>query len=201
MIAPTCGYAFRSRGHFAGPARYGSSVGDRVKSRQRPPKVNGHRFHGDPDRFALLAEFIGERFGNSVEYVADVAGGQGMLARELRKRLNYRVEVVDPRGWTLKGVESRAVPYVAADATYYDLVVGLHPDQALREVVHSALGRATVVVPCCNFWRDDERLGRDALAESIAGWFDQNRVRYERVEFAFRGPQNLGFVTAPPGTD
>jgi hypothetical protein len=60
------------------------------------------------------------------------------------------------------------------------------------------LGRATVVVPCCNFWRDDQRLGRDALAGSIAEWFKQNRVRYERVEFAFRGPQNLGFVTAPP---
>jgi hypothetical protein len=176
-------------------------VGDGVKSRRHPPKANGHRFHGDPDRFPLLAEFIGERFGNSVETVADVAGGQGMLARELRKRLNYQVEVVDPRGWTLKGVEARAVPYVAEDATYYDLVVGLHPDQALREVVHSALDRPTVLVPCCNFWRDDQRLGRDALAESIAEWFQQNNVRYERVEFPFRGPQNLGFVTAPPETD
>jgi hypothetical protein len=175
-------------------------MGDHGKSSQRPPKVSGHRFHGDPDRFYLMAEFIGERFGNSVEYVADVAGGQGMLARELRKRLNYRVEVVDPRGWTLKGVDSRAVPYLAEYATYYDLVVGLHPDQALREVVHSALGRATVIVPCCNFWRDDQRLGRDALAESIAEWFKQNHVRYERVDFPFRAPQNLGFVTAPPET-
>ncbi len=176
-------------------------MGDRVKSRQHPTKAYGHRFHGDPDRFHLMAEFIGERFGNSVEYVADVAGGQGMLARELRKRLNYRIEVVDPRGWTLKGVESRAVPYLAEDSTFYDLVVGLHPDQALREVVHSALRTATVIVPCCNFWRDDQRLGRDALAQSIAEWFEQNYVRYERVEFPFRGPQNLGFVTTPPRTD
>ncbi len=181
--------------------RYGTTVGDRVKSRQHPTKAYGHRFHGDPDRFHLMAEFIGERFGNSVEYVADVAGGQGMLARELRKRLNYRIEVVDPRGWTLKGVESRAVPYLAEDSTFYDLVVGLHPDQALREVVHSALRTATVIVPCCNFWRDDQRLGRDALAQSIAEWFEQNYVRYERVEFPFRGPQNLGFVTTPPRTD
>lgn len=178
--------------------RYGSAVGDRVRSRLHPPKVNGPRFHGDPDRFPAMAAFIGERFGTSVEYIADVAGGQGMLARELRKRFNYRAEVVDPRGWTLKGVESRAVPYLAEDATYYDLVVGLHPDQALREVVHSALTRATVIVPCCNFWRDDQRLGRDALAASIAEWLEQNHVGYERVEFPFRGPQNLGFVTAPP---
>ncbi|MFI5934461.1 hypothetical protein [Actinoplanes sp. NPDC051494] len=173
-------------------------MGDRGRTRQHPPKANGPRFHGDPDRFPIMAEFIGERFGASVEYVADVAGGQGMLARELRKRFNYRVEVVDPRGWTLKGVESRAVPYVAEDASYYDLVVGLHPDQALREVVHSATARATVIVPCCNFWRDDRKLGRDALAESIAQWLDQHDVRYERVTFPFRGPQNLGFVTTPP---
>jgi hypothetical protein len=177
-------------------------VGDRVRnSRPRTRGQSGHRFHGDPARFDLLAEFVGERFGNSVEFVADVAGGQGMLARQLRKRHNYRAEVVDPRGWTLKGVESRAVPYVAGDAAYYDLVVGLHPDQALREVVHSALVRPTVVVPCCNFWRDDERLGRDALAESIAQWYRQNHIRYERVDFPFRGPQSLGFVTSPPGTD
>lgn len=177
------------------PRRYRASGGDRVKSKRA---TSGHRFHGDPERFAVLAAFVGERFGNSVEFVADVAGGQGMLARELRKRHNYRAEVVDPRGWTLKGVDSRAVPYVADDAGYYDLVIGLHPDQALKEVVHSALVRPTVVVPCCNFWRSDERLGRDALAESIAEWYRAQRVEHERVDFGFGGPQSLGFVTAPP---
>ena len=177
-------------------------VGDRGKGRPSAAKGrgNGHRFHGDPARFALLAEYVGEEFGSSIEFVADVAGGQGMLARELRKRNNYRVEVVDPRGWTLKGVDGRAVPYVAEDAGYYDLVIGLHPDQALREVVHSALVRPTIVVPCCNFWRDDERLGRDALAASIAQWYHQHRVGYRRVDFPFKGPQNLGFVTTPPAT-
>ena len=187
-------------------------MGDRGKGRPSAPKshgrngkagqgnAGGHRFHGDPGRFALLADWVGEEFGSSVEFVADVAGGQGMLARELRKRNNYRVEVVDPRGWTLKGVDARGVPYVARDAGYYDLVIGLHPDQALREVVHSALVRPTVVVPCCNFWRDDERLGREALAASIAQWYDQRHVAYRRVDFPFRGPQNRGFVTAPPAS-
>jgi hypothetical protein len=37
-------------------------------------------------------------------------------------------------------------------ADYYDLVVGLHPDQALRSVVESAERVAVLVVPCCNFW-------------------------------------------------
>jgi hypothetical protein len=62
--------------------------------------------------------------------VADVAGGQGMLTRILRKRFGFEAEVVDPRGWTLKGVPARAVNYDASMADYYDLVVGLHPDEA-----------------------------------------------------------------------
>jgi hypothetical protein len=36
-------------------------------------------------------------------YVADVAGGQGMLTRILRKRFGFETEVIDPRGWALKG--------------------------------------------------------------------------------------------------
>jgi hypothetical protein len=180
------------------------TVSNRTKTRQRKAsgqgKAGGHRFHGDAARFTVVADFVGEHFGNSVEYVADVAGGQGMLARELRKRHNYQAEVVDPRGWTLKGVESRSVLYVAEDASYYDLIVGLHPDQALREVVHSALIRPTVLIPCCNFWRNDERLGREALAASIATWYEQHDIGYERITFPFEGPQNLGFVTMPPAT-
>ena len=38
-----------------------------------------HRFHGDPIRFDVLASYIDVRFGNTVRYLADVAGGQGML--------------------------------------------------------------------------------------------------------------------------
>ena len=56
-----------------------------------------HRFHGDPERFDVLASFIDLRFGKTVRYLADVAGGQGMLTRILRKRYNYDCEVVDPR--------------------------------------------------------------------------------------------------------
>ena len=54
-----------------------------------------HRFHGDPRRFEVLASFVDERCGNSVRYVADVAGGRGMLRRILNKKYNYECEVVD----------------------------------------------------------------------------------------------------------
>lgn len=42
-----------------------------------------HRFHGGPERFEVVAEFVAETFGKNVNYIADVAGGQGkgMLLR------------------------------------------------------------------------------------------------------------------------
>ncbi|MEX2395152.1 MAG: hypothetical protein WD826_11815, partial [Actinomycetota bacterium] len=70
--------------------------------------MSRHRFHGDPERFAVTARFVADRFGRSVHHIADVAGGRGMLARVLTKKFNYDAEVVDPRGWALRGVEASA---------------------------------------------------------------------------------------------
>ena len=156
-----------------------------------------HRFHGDPRRFEVVAEFIYDRYGRSVRYIADVAGGQGMLCRILRKKYNYDCEVVDPRGWTLKGVPGRAVALVPSEADYYDLIVGLHPDEATRSVVQAALVRPAILIPCCNFW-SDEKLGRDELIEAIEGYYTKHGVRFERVTFPFRGPKNIGLVSEPP---
>ncbi len=94
-----------------------------------------------------MATFIYERYGSSVNYIADVAGGQGMLSRILRKKYNYEAEVVDPRGWTLRGVPNRAEEFDPALAPYYDLIVGLHPDQATRAVAEAALVKPVIIVP------------------------------------------------------
>ena len=156
-----------------------------------------HRFHGRPERFDALAEFIYERYGNTVRYVADVAGGQGMLTRILRKRYNYEAEVIDPRGWILKNVPNRAEEFSQSIASYYDLIVGLHPDQATRAVAESVLIRPVVMIPCCNFW-SEEKLGRDELVEAIADYYRSNGVEFERVVFPFEGPKNIGLVSVPP---
>jgi len=55
-----------------------------------------HKFHGDANRFDVMAAFIYDNFGKSVHYIADVAGGQGMLSRILNKKYNYSAEVIDP---------------------------------------------------------------------------------------------------------
>lgn len=159
--------------------------------------MSRHRFHGDPIRFEVLADFIASRYGRSVRYIADVAGGQGMLARLLAKKHNYDVEVIDPRGWTLVGVQGRAEEFHSEMGPYYDLVIGLHPDEALRPVAEAALLTQVVLVPCCNFW-SEERLGRDELLAAIEAYYVAHGVRYKRVTFAFRGPHNIGLVSEPP---
>ena len=158
--------------------------------------LSRHRFHGDPKRFEVIAAYIASRYGRSVRHIADVAGGQGMLTRILCKKYNYECEVVDPRGWVLRGVDHRQEAFDPAGATYYDLIVGLHPDQALRVVAQAALVRPTILVPCCNFW-STEKLGRDELLSAIGEYYRAHGVRFERVAFPFRGPKNIGLVSEP----
>jgi hypothetical protein len=157
--------------------------------------MTAHRFHGDEQRFEATADFVAARFPQA-RSAADVAGGQGMLARILRKRHNIDCDVVDPRGWVLRGVSSRAEDYRADMAAYYDVVIGLHPDSALREVVDSAQVRPVVVVPCCNFWSRDTRLGRDQLLDAIEH-HHASRGTSERVNLNFRGPHNRALVLLP----
>ena len=151
--------------------------------------------HGSEGRFEEVAEFIYERFGNNIRYIADVAGGQGMLARILAKKYNYDCEVIDPRPYQVVGVKNRACEYKSEMAGYYDLIVGLHPDEATRDVVESARIRPVLVLPCCNFWDRTRKLGSKALVEEICGWLDENKIQYEVITFHFKGPKNVGILT------
>ncbi|MDR1669613.1 MAG: hypothetical protein LBR76_06620 [Oscillospiraceae bacterium] len=152
------------------------------------------RCHGDERRFEAVAAFIYQRFGRSVNYIADVAGGQGLLSRVLNKRYNYRSEVIDPRGFTLKGVPSVKAEYTPDMAGFYDLIVGLHPDEALHPVVESAAVRPVVVVPCCNHW-SPEKLGAKELINAVCGYLESRGVKTETVTLDFKGPKNIGIVT------
>ena len=156
-----------------------------------------HRFHGGTDRFDVVASFVADYFGNSIQYIADVAGGQGMLSRILNKKYNYESEVIDPREHGLRGVPRQTAEYDAHMAGFYDLIIGLHPDEATRPVAESALIRPVLVVPCCNFWAA-EKLGRDELVNAIADYYDQHDVDYERITLPFKGPKNIGLLSYPP---
>jgi hypothetical protein len=151
--------------------------------------------HGDETRFEIVADFIYNRFGNSIKYIADVAGGQGLLSRILNKKYNYESEVIDPRGYTLKGVPNRKSEYTSDMAGFYDLIVGLHPDEATRPVVESVFERPILVVPCCNFWDRTQKLGAKELVGSICDYLDENKIVYERVELNIKKPKNIALIT------
>ena len=140
-----------------------------------------------------------ENYGRRIHYIADVAGGQGLLSRILCKKYNYESEVIDPRGWCLKGVKNRQELYTASMAHYYDLIVGLHPDEATHPVAESALFRPVILIPCCNFWSEDT-LGADQLLEGIEEYYQRNSVYFERIMFSFKGPKNIGLISEPPLT-
>jgi hypothetical protein len=161
-------------------------------------KIRGHNFHGDPNRFQVLADYIADKFRGNIQTIADVAGGQGMLSRILNKKYNYESEVIDPRGFTLVGVPGRTEEYHHDMESYYDLIVGLHPDEATREVAYSALEKPVILIPCCNFWDKEKKLGRDALLDEIGKFYTKNDVQFERVVFDFAGPKNIGLVSTPP---
>ena len=120
-----------------------------------------------------------------------------MLSRLLTKKYNYEAEVVDPRHYTLKGVSHREALYVPDMASYYDLVVGLHPDAATRPVAESALIRPVVIVPCCNYWDKTRKLNSIAIADEIGKFYAEHGVSYERVKLDFSYP-NICLVSRPP---
>lgn len=161
------------------------------------PADRRHNFHGDPARFPVVANFIQEHFGHDVRYIGDVAGGQGMLSRLLRKK-NYEAEVIDPRGWRLRGVPGVEAPFDPARAGYYDLVVGLHPDEATQALVMSTLMTRTLLVPCCNFWDRSQSLGTLKLVEFIEAFLSEHGVGFKRVTLPLDTPKNIALVTTPP---
>ena len=74
------------------------------------------------------------RYSGSAQYIADVAGGKGLLTRTLSRRGIFVCELIDPRKTVVKGIVHRAEEFRSEMADYYDLLVGLHPDEALAGV-------------------------------------------------------------------
>lgn len=155
-----------------------------------------HLVHGDPRRFEVVADFIASQYGKTIRSIADVAGGKGILTRLLTKKKNFECELIDPRRTVLKGIEHRPEQFEPEMADYYDLLVGLHPDGALRQLGEAALVRPAVIIPCCNFW-DEQRRGQYALLEAIEDFYRENSIRFERIALGFKGPKNIAIVSEP----
>ena len=155
-----------------------------------------HQVCGDPNRFQVVADFVITQFGKRVRYIADVAGGKGVLTRMLNKK-NLDCELIDPRQKSVKGIKHRREPFLPEMTDYYDLLIGLHPDGALRDLGEAALTRPVVMIPCCNFW-DQHRRGQKELLAAIKNFYQDNDVRYQEIVLNFKGPKNIAIVSEPP---
>jgi hypothetical protein len=152
---------------------------------------------GDERRFCVVAEYVEKNFPD-VKYIADVAGGKGYLSRILSRK-NYDCELIELREKVVKGVKHRKEHFRADMADYYDLLIGLHPDGATRELAKAASIRPVILIPCCNFW-DDKKRGLKDLLEAIKDFYRQNSIYYHEHKFDFKGPMNVALVSLPDKT-
>jgi hypothetical protein len=138
---------------------------------------------GDRNRAWDFAHFIDRTFPRATR-IADVAGGHGELSYWLQELGRVPV-VIEPRDvriprWIHRDLRKRAVregrlttinrivaPVEDVDLRAFDLVVGLHPDEATEPAVRAAHAYDLdfAVVPCCVF-------PLDGRAYSRQGWID-----------------------------
>lgn len=107
---------------------------------------------GDKRRFDKFAEYIANCFPKTTR-VADVAGGEGYLQQALRECGFEYVMTFDKR----KGRRDRPrmryqYRFFSSDVNEdFDLLVGMHPDEATDLIIVEAARRDIpfVIVPCC----------------------------------------------------
>jgi|ETNmetMinimDraft_23_1059889.scaffolds.fasta_scaffold03299_3 hypothetical protein len=123
----------------------------------------------DTRRFPAFANFIHETYPHA-KTVADVGGGHGNLSYYLRE-LGHDATIIDTHEAHLPRKLQRAlrkqsvkqgrlieIPRVVGkvqdvDLRPFDIIVGLHPDDATEHAVREAikLGKDFAIVPCCVF--------------------------------------------------
>jgi hypothetical protein len=155
---------------------------------------------GDSKRFQILAEFIRRNYPGK-ERVLDVAGGQGNLSIELVKR-GYECEIIDPR----KSIPSReekeicrrigrSIPrirrlYEVGHSIGFDLIVGLHPDGATREICRTTKIKDIVLVPCCNYWKP----GLGNVEQFIENYLRSEKTRFNLTALPMGGRNSVYFT-------
>jgi hypothetical protein len=109
---------------------------------------------GDVRRFDVFARFIAshipERKRKDLR-VADVAAGKGMLSWALRENGFRNVTPFEPfprKGGQVRRLGIQARNFEGGD---FDLIVGMHPDEATDVILDEAskTGARVFVVPCC----------------------------------------------------
>ncbi len=168
---------------------------------------------GDERRATVFAEFIARNFPAArFPRVADVAGGMGYLSVELRAR-GYVATVVDPRpsapcrrdrkalrraGVGLPPRLKRGIEDCRLDE--FDLLVGMHPDQATEPLAKLAAQKPVAVVPCCNYWQGLENHGAESVADCVKRTWKQLGVRWRETLLPMNGKNLVLWTEETAGT-
>ncbi len=105
---------------------------------------------GDSRRFDIFAKFIARNFNKHMR-VADIAGGKGYLNLALRQAGFENVITFDIRNVRVRKVDYKRRLFNNSIKEEFDLLVGLHPDEATDHIIMEAAKRKIpfVIVPCC----------------------------------------------------
>jgi len=142
---------------------------------------------GDNYRSLVLAEYITRHFPPPIR-VADVAGGNGTLNDILSVR-EYEVVTFDPNlRMKYPNRKGQAVRFYADIALAFDLVVGMHPDQATEEIVYATKHCPIIVVPCCNFWIGREMPPSRSIRGTIERYLHFKEIPFVKERLEITGP-------------
>jgi hypothetical protein len=144
---------------------------------------------GDPRRFDLFGKLIVEVFpSHQYKKVADIAGGKGYLQTNLRGH-GYDVTTYDER----QGRRDRPGRFQYRYQLFgshikerYDLLVGMHPDEATDVIINEAAKRKIpfVVCPCCVKPTVLQSVFRDS--HNYTNWIIQLKALAERNGYEVR---------------
>ncbi len=109
---------------------------------------------GDKRRFYELAKFIKNNFPDENLKIADIASGKGYLQVALREQGYKHVISYDKRSKNTVNKKKYKQVYRLfsnKETTEFNLLVGLHPDEATDVIITEAARRkiSFVIVPCC----------------------------------------------------
>lgn len=108
---------------------------------------------GDTRRFDAFGDFVGRNWPDRMLRIADVAGGKGGLHAALYQRGYPNVVTFDKRRNRANPARShyRYGWFDESVTEPFDLILGMHPDEATDVAMAYALERGLpyAVVPCC----------------------------------------------------
>jgi hypothetical protein len=151
---------------------------------------------GDPARHRAFADLIADRWPDRSLRVADVGGGHGHLNAALYQHGYRSVITFDKRRkrWgRAHYVYGTFGPHVSRR---FDLVVGMHPDEATDVLMAWAIDRGLpfAVVPCCTrptAWPYERRAGQDEWIDHLAMATTDRGYLVDRIELPIAGARRV----------